>query len=880
MSGQLPSSPNLRRIKNLAKQLHKHWLAGDPAALQELRLLHPSFEHLPVEQLEKKMCLHNAQHVLARKCCCHNSQELCARVAVIKSVDLSALTPEQVSILLAAPSDAILADREKVAAIQNEKLARYERGRPFRENGTLYISEKRGLTREEALNDTAKIHDMPPVGTRYMGAQGIEWTVTDYGHFVAPATMARYPNDCDYLPIVMPLKVSPRLKKLFYEVDHCTSKFVVLLDTMPAVHPFGLGKNIHCANMNADPAEVRLFLDVQNAHETLIAHELMHLWMWFVEGNVGEKTLKDRYDKAKRNQLDFIQSFVLDVRVNDLIEKRGFDMSLICEDQIRGLEALRNLMMLPDFSPNRRELLMYALQIAGAILEQDRLSRVMKVQLAAMLEFFEAATPEIHLTAMQLVEIVNRRPLDTRDALRKALDECTILGFRFTRDNLAMERDFNDAASPECMHDKFPDELTKYEVPLKLEIWKTMSRLGIEGYGQVHVNTSPSGMAVLTFEPESGGLIGPINLNCRMPPERIIDQERERLLREQKRLAASKVPVDPKAPYRHIPMMERPRVKGMIPDDYGRVPGENGYNTSYPLGQDPFSLMQAANNQTHLNGASQVRGQDSNPWKGLASGSDECGKLPGDPNFMMPFPPGHPAVQQPNNPVSWNNEKPATGLPPVFPWLGTNRGYMAGLTRSIAEVRLAQQEGMNKTNQYEYAHNNPVMYSDPSGLQPPQVGPPAFPAPLTTCLNTAAQNELLRKFANPRCAAAISRKCGGQTPLNAINNPIVAPKWNFPAAGGCDPGKKGWAGNCESKPKGSGGNGEPCKVVSICLDQSVCGGTPAWGACATIWEMTNACQCTYWGNDSLGLERDARVTMRACGCESEDQPGGGFTPSK
>jgi len=197
MSGHLPSSPNLRYLKNEAKHLLKQWLAGDPVALQELRLLHPSFELLSSEQLTTKMYLHNAQLALARRYGFQNWLGLCGRVAVMKQADLSALTPEQVSILLAAPSDAILADREKVAAIQNEKLARYERGRPFRENGTLYISEKRGLTREEALNDTAKIHDMPPVGTRYMGAQGIEWTVTDYGHFVAPATMARYPNDCD-----------------------------------------------------------------------------------------------------------------------------------------------------------------------------------------------------------------------------------------------------------------------------------------------------------------------------------------------------------------------------------------------------------------------------------------------------------------------------------------------------------------------------------------------------------------------------------------------------------------------------------------------------------------------------------------------------------
>jgi hypothetical protein len=56
------------------------------------------------------------------------------------------------------------------------------------------------------------------------------------------------------------------------------------------------------------------------------------------------------------------------------------------------------------------------------------------------------------------------------------------------------------------------------------------------------------------------------------------------------------------------------------------------------------------------------------------------------------------------------------GAPPVFPWLDTSRNYMAGLTRSVAEARLAQQSGMNGPNLYAYAENKPVKYTDPTGL--------------------------------------------------------------------------------------------------------------------------------------------------------------------
>ena len=140
MSQQLPSSPNLRFLKNQAKRLLKQWQSGEISADQELRQLHPSFESLTSPQLKTKMCLHNAQLAVARRHGFQNWPQLHYRVAVMKHVDLSALTPEQVSVLLAVPGSAVSANREKIAAIQAEKLARYERGRPFRENGALYIS--------------------------------------------------------------------------------------------------------------------------------------------------------------------------------------------------------------------------------------------------------------------------------------------------------------------------------------------------------------------------------------------------------------------------------------------------------------------------------------------------------------------------------------------------------------------------------------------------------------------------------------------------------------------------------------------------------------------------------------------------------------------
>ncbi|HEX5324418.1 MAG TPA: hypothetical protein VFW40_11570 [Capsulimonadaceae bacterium] len=518
-------------------------------------------------------------------------------------------------------------------------MAAYMESRPRRVGGGIVISDKPGLSLEEALNDRASLAGMPPIGTVRTNIHGIEWQVVDYDFFPTPSTFARYPSDCDYLPIVAPGNISQRLQDFIAETDRCTSKRMFFIDTMPDAHPFRLGHDIHCANFGGDPEESYIFLDAARAHETTFAHELGHLWMTYVEGGDGSRIFRDRSDNGKINQLDFVQSFVLDLAVNDLIASRGFDMSLVNSDQINSLTMLRDAFALGHKPPTPREALLNSLTIAGAILEQKRWPDIQKQQLASLLTFFESATQGIYELAEQFVEIIHRHGYEKKEARRLALDECIMLAFSATGDDFYIERNLQEPILTECMRDKYPEQFAGLPVALKLEIGKAMARYGISGNGNVHLAADRMGMAQIMVETDKGEKIGPLPVNYQLIPYSLPEDSRQ--------------------------LQQPPKmIGGQIPDQFGRLPGDPGYNTCYPIGQDPVSRMEATQ---------QVQTTES---------EDEY-------------------ISMPHNRMAHGSFA---------------RHYMAGVGLSVARARLMQQMAQNGPNPYQYGLNNPVSFIDPSGL--------------------------------------------------------------------------------------------------------------------------------------------------------------------
>jgi len=133
---------------------------------------------------------------------------------------------------------------------------------------------------------------VPPVGTYYANAQGLEFQVLEHtvimddgkrlepsplaGHSLERLVTKRVPIE---VPVVAVGGLSERLARLLLEFNAVCPKPVVFVDTSQA----GLAQRMrfggHSINWQAHPYGAIITLDSPETTEDVIAHELMHGWL-------------------------------------------------------------------------------------------------------------------------------------------------------------------------------------------------------------------------------------------------------------------------------------------------------------------------------------------------------------------------------------------------------------------------------------------------------------------------------------------------------------------------------------------------------------------------------------------------------------------------
>ncbi len=524
------------------------------------------------------------------------------------------------------------------------------------------------LALKERRNRLAMQHGLPPMGALMTNQYGMKWMVD--GHMFAPdlGSLARdngpvkAQDPRDLLPIIIPQNLSQRLMDFFIETDRCTSKYLLFVDTLPHLRSWQAHAHGHWVDDASDPGRILFFLDAAHLHETILAHELAHVWLALVEDCEDDRSLRSLSDAGKVRQLQYVQSFVLDCKVNEVIRERGFDMTIIAEQQREAILSLAAAVASGYCPPYRREAALVALSIATSLLNPTEESAPSASprgvgEVASALKLLERGLPEVYRLAKQLADSVRQYGYADRKAICQTIDQCLQLTFGFTDGAFDIAAELEELPPLEAFQDKYPQYLAGLPVKAKLEVGRIMAKLKIKD-ANWRLSGTPAGRVQIAFQGSDGHWTEPVVLQnaphwsvptqaCALP-----------LLNNPASLSAPQLPVLLRASSAHLQI---------VPTGMASQPSFSQVSIVQP------PVMPAPAVATPL------------------------------PSMPMPWQPGRPFVGQ-----------PAPNLNPPRRLHGRN--YMPGVALWLSQARLEEQ--LQGETSYGYGFNNPVINFDSSGEKP------------------------------------------------------------------------------------------------------------------------------------------------------------------
>ncbi|MBS1720659.1 MAG: hypothetical protein JST35_09460 [Armatimonadetes bacterium] len=370
--------------------------------------------------------------------------------------------------------------------------------------------------RREKNNLSAVRSGLPAVGARLVNRFGLEFEVEGHVHVPTMNSIQRVRegsfSDADLFPSIIPQNLSERLTRFISAVDRCTTKTLLILDTMPHFRrDVGVPSGHWIDTMGNEGANL-LFLDAAQVHETHFAHEIGHLWVQYVDQAEDERVLEDVSDAGRLHQLNFIQSFVTDLRVNQIIAERGFDVSMILRDQAESIASLGRAVQAGYRAENPREGVFMALALAAQILEESKSGPNSLAKLNDTFEQVKSVDPALAQLAADFAQAIERHGYQSKSQIRASIDECLVLAFTFSGDGIDLENDLVVPPSAEPEFDKFPEWMEGSSLQMKCDVGRIMAREDVpDGSRWILTGTGPQN-SLITFELPDGTSKGPFAL--------------------------------------------------------------------------------------------------------------------------------------------------------------------------------------------------------------------------------------------------------------------------------------------------------------------------------------------------------------------------------
>lgn len=354
---------------------------------------------------------------------------------------------------------------------------------------------------------------LPAVGAKLVNKYGLEFEVESHVHVPTANTVQRWregsQSDADLYPSIIPQNLSDKLSSFVAAVDRCTTKTLIVLDTMPYLRKGDGVPDGHWVDTIGNGGANLLFIDAAQIHETHFAHEVGHLWVQYVDHAEDERVMSDVSDPARLHQLSFIQSFVTDLRVNQIIGEKGFDLSVILEDQAASITSLGRAIEAGYRPESRREGVFMGLALAAQILDEHNSGSSTLAQLGDTMEMVTRLEPELARLATGFANAVVRHGFESKSQILASIDECLKLAFDYSGDGIDLERDLVIPTSPEPDFDKYPQWLEGAKPKMKCEVGRIMAREVIPDGSRWAITPGPLDTCLLSFELPDGTVKGP-----------------------------------------------------------------------------------------------------------------------------------------------------------------------------------------------------------------------------------------------------------------------------------------------------------------------------------------------------------------------------------